>query len=192
MKVIFLDIDGVLNTMDTEKRNREEYLKTGIMKIEIDEFRIGYLKQIVDKTGALIVLSSSLRYRFKKEGDRLIAGGNRYAMEFIELFKKYGLSLYDVTPTIRDEFGNSGNRQEEIKLWLSYHDNIDGFVILDDETTFLMEFVGTNLIKLNTLKVGELLKDASSCTGINEEDIEKAIDILNNKALVKKYVRGKK
>lgn len=49
MKVIFLDIDGVLNTDETIDRIDVEYIKTGIKRIEIDEFRVEYLKQIVEK-----------------------------------------------------------------------------------------------------------------------------------------------
>ena len=40
MKVIFLDVDGVLNTEETFERNYQEYLKTGIRKEPIDEFRV--------------------------------------------------------------------------------------------------------------------------------------------------------
>ena len=38
MKVIFLDIDGVLNTSQTFKDINEDYKKTGIDRIEIGQF----------------------------------------------------------------------------------------------------------------------------------------------------------
>lgn len=49
MKVIFLDIDGVLNTFASPEDTR------------MDEFRLTYLKRIIDATGAKVVLTSSLR-----------------------------------------------------------------------------------------------------------------------------------
>jgi len=92
MKVIFLDIDGVLNTNETIDIVDNYYRETGIKKIYIDEFRIEYLRKIVEMTDAKIVLSSSLRWRFKKVGDKCIAR-TKYAVEFINIFEKYGLFL---------------------------------------------------------------------------------------------------
>ena len=60
MKVIFLDIDGVLNSIafDRERINEQG---------NIDETRLPLLKQILDETGALIVLSSLWRKHWDKE-----------------------------------------------------------------------------------------------------------------------------
>ena len=55
MKVIFLDIDGVLNCGTTT-----ELTKTGDRFVE-NKF-IERLKKIVDETGAKVVLSSDWRY----------------------------------------------------------------------------------------------------------------------------------
>ena len=60
MKVIFLDIDGVLNS--------DEYVdkvkKSDIQGIErdIDIEKVKLLKRAIDETGAKVVLSSSWRY----------------------------------------------------------------------------------------------------------------------------------
>jgi len=186
MKVIFLDIDGVLNTVETYERVSCEFEETGVKKIEIDEFRVEYLRRIVEDTGAKIVLSSSLRGYFKRVGDCLVPKYEYYAPEFLQIFEKYGLSLYDVTPVLS---GIYGSRQEEVKEWLLEHEEVDGFVILDDETTFLMEFVGTNLIQLNKLPAGVMVRRMEDCIGLGEEHIEQAIEILNKKNDVKKLVR---
>lgn len=61
MKVIFLDIDGVLNTARTFRRQHKIWKETGERGLEIDEFRVFYLQKIVEQTGAIIVLSSSWR-----------------------------------------------------------------------------------------------------------------------------------
>lgn len=55
MKVIFLDIDGVLNSRTYDrKRNWNE-------QTDIDETRLPLIKEIVDATDAKIVLSSTWR-----------------------------------------------------------------------------------------------------------------------------------
>jgi hypothetical protein len=54
MKVIFLDIDGVLNTTSTTEMF-EEYTF-------VEDEKVQLLKQLVTRTGAKIVLSSSWRY----------------------------------------------------------------------------------------------------------------------------------
>ena len=55
MKIIFLDIDGVLNSrIYDRKRNRDELT-------DIDETRLPLVKELVAATGAKIVLSSSWR-----------------------------------------------------------------------------------------------------------------------------------
>ena len=51
MKVIFLDVDGVLNSQDLFERCGDEL-------VPIDEENIRCLKEIVDATGAEIVLSA--------------------------------------------------------------------------------------------------------------------------------------
>ena len=65
MKVIFLDVDGVLNTSKTFIERKEKHDKTGIWDLEIDEFRVEYLKQIIDATDAKVVLSSAWKKDFE-------------------------------------------------------------------------------------------------------------------------------
>lgn len=74
MKIIFLDIDGVLNTIETFINRKKEYKETGILNVEIDEFRVQYLKQIIKETDAKIVLSSSWRHFFTKDNNIVIPG----------------------------------------------------------------------------------------------------------------------
>ena len=53
MKVIFLDVDGVLNSQQLFEKSEDAQL------ISVDEENIKNLKKIVDATGAKIVLSST-------------------------------------------------------------------------------------------------------------------------------------
>ena len=90
MKVIFLDIDGVLNTEDTFRK-----MIDGFLDIEIDEFRVEYLKKIVDATDAKIVLSSSWKIFFVKKNNMIVPLRGK-AVQLMNILEKYNLSIYDI------------------------------------------------------------------------------------------------
>ena len=92
MKVIFLDIDGVLNTSQTFIGIHNEYIEKGIRRIEIDLNRLKLLKRIVDQTGAVIVLSSSWKNFGKMENGIYIPLNEKMA-SLIKLFNEYGISM---------------------------------------------------------------------------------------------------
>jgi len=105
MKVVFLDIDGVLNdaitTMDLlDDKPKKEHLEC--------------LKAIIDATDAKIVLSSTWRLFPSARNDVKNA------------LRNVGLEFIDKTKELRD-------RASEIKEWLSRHPEVEKFVILDDE-----------------------------------------------------------
>jgi hypothetical protein len=113
VKVIFLDFDGVLN-------NRERW--AGSQQVDpkspssmIDPLCTWRLKQIVNATGARIVISSSWR--------------NIYPLDQLAGFLwKYGIDRSAVigkTPKI-------GRRGHEIRHWLKKHP-VESYIILDDD-----------------------------------------------------------
>jgi len=113
MKVIFLDIDGVLN-------NRDTWGNRPLIKA-FDKDCIAAFNKIIDATGARIVISSSWRNLFKYE-------------QLCALLRNVGVrgAILDQTPTV----SLSRRRGAEIKAWLDngLWPEIDGFIILDDET----------------------------------------------------------
>ena len=111
MKVIFLDVDGVLNSDEYIKRT----IKSNIQGIEkhVDVEKIKLLRQAIVQTNAKVVLTSSWRL-------------TKMAQELIKLLITYGIYA-DSTPYIRNERGL------EIKQWLVDNQNVEDFVILDDE-----------------------------------------------------------
>lgn len=131
-----------------------------------------------------------MRWSFKRLGNEVIAVTSNFAPDFINLLNQYGLELYDVTPIIEHENGKYVFRQDEIKKWLSQNDDVESFVILDDESTFLMDFVGENLIVLNCLPVGEMVRDMRDSTGLCKEHVEMAIEVLNHKQYSKRLNRS--
>lgn len=116
IKVIFLDVDGVLNTCRTTRRTATGYKFIGIKQIR-------KLRQIVISTGAKVVLSSDWRY------DRDDPTQNSDYLELRMELLKYGIHLYGFTPELP-----SCHRGKEIDQWLKEHDKVENFVILDDRT----------------------------------------------------------
>lgn len=110
-KIIFLDIDGVLNDAPT-------ILGTGNDLPTMEHLEC--LKQIVDATGAEIVLSSYWRLY------------KRYTKDVNIALKKVNLHLIDVTEELKE-------RDEEIREWLGRHPEVEQYLILDDEDVFTEE-----------------------------------------------------
>jgi hypothetical protein len=106
--IIFLDIDGVLNTYSLIREFGLDYIDNGMVKI---------LKYIVENTNARIVISSTWRL---KHDDLMMVKSNL----FLE-----NLSYIDRTPFLPND-----ERCDEIENWLYKNiDNYDNFIILDDD-----------------------------------------------------------
>ena len=115
-RIIFLDIDGVLNSV---KYDRERTDKEG----NIDETRMVLLKELVDSTNAEIVLSSSWRKHWSIDDEC-----DHIGIELNSTFQKYGLKISDKTPVL-----SALERSIEIQTWLDEHlCEIQSFVIIDD------------------------------------------------------------
>lgn len=180
MKVIFLDIDGVLNTSLTIEQIHHEWKETGVRRIEIDLERVEYLKRIVEKTDAKIVLSSSWRH-FCTVKDKEVVARYEKMQQLLDIFKIYGLSIYDITP--KDP---NGIRENEIRTWMEGKE-IDSFIVIDDESCDLQSFIPNELIKTSFTKDGEMVENMDDCIGLCEYHIEKAISILNKNDNIKKH-----
>lgn len=111
MKVIFLDIDGVLNS--DEYFDKIKNLNIESIESEVDIEKIKFLKKAVNETGSKVVLTSSWRY-------------TRNAQKLKELLLKYNIYV-GLTSFIQNERGL------EIKKYLSEHQDVEDFVIVDDE-----------------------------------------------------------
>ena len=185
MKVIFLDIDGVLNTQQTFMKIYEEWKKTGERRTEIDLERVGFLKEIVAATDAKIVLSSSWRSALKIVDGKMESSRPKM-IDLIKIFTEYDLTIYDVTPN-----DNKRWRENEIKAWLEEND-VESFIILDDDSYDLQSFLHKELIKTSLTKDDEMVTNMEPITGLCKEHVEEAIKILNHtkkKSLGKEWKR---
>ena len=160
-KIIFLDIDGVLNVYC---QDRDEYGCTFHKHFEDN------LKLIIEQTNAKIVISSTWRMS---------------GLEIMqEMWKSRGLAgeIIDITPTEVDvveqgtcEFYDLVCRGHEIQQWIDTH-NILTYCIIDDDSDMLESqkdnFVKTsgNMSHPDCIDIGY---------GLTRICAEKAINILN-------------
>lgn len=162
MKVIFLDVDGVLNSEDDLMIHRKKNGITGcIMHAEVEDRPLTLLKEIVEKTSAKIVVSSSWRIGYERNGRKSIFGRGLYE-KLEKRLKEYGMEIYDTTPSL----GIGTQRGDEIREWLSKNET-ENFIILDDDSD-MREYINTEHFIHTTYK-----------HGLTEELKDKAIEILN-------------
>ena len=155
MKIIFLDIDGVLNS-ETYEASRNEDCGDGY----IDLSRVKLLADIVNATVAKIVLISSLRLDWDKNPE-LCGKDGKYINQCLA---KYGLSITDKTPF----FSIFTERRKEILNWLlNHHSEVEGFVIIDDMKGGWGELRDR---VINTNPQGY---------GLEEEHVQKALELLS-------------
>ena len=160
-KYIFLDIDGVLNCITWFEQNKN---KPGYT--EIDPNKVRLLKEIVDRTGADIILSSSWRELYT------LNDGHEHEMYtyLTNSLNQFGLHIKEHTPYISD------NRPLEIKTWLEENEkgNPVSFVSLDDDYPY--EWYERYGIENCLIQTSFYTPNG----GLNEEHVKKAIEILNN------------
>ena len=157
MKVIFLDVDGVLNSETYFLTHAEESIDCFI-----DPVCVQRLKNITDMTGADIVLSSSWRAGWSRHPEEMEISGRMLA----ESLAACQLEIYDKTPCLQN-----GDRGKEIKLWLKHSvEKVKRFVILDDYDYNW---------KKHRLSRRWIRTDFSS-GGLQDHDVEKAIKILTS------------
>jgi HAD domain in Swiss Army Knife RNA repair proteins len=110
MKIIFLDIDGVLNCKKTPNPRKLPYV--------VDKRLVARFKRLLDRTGAKVVLSSTWRY----DPAGLFSA------------KHWGIPFIGVTPDMPKR-----PRRDEILTWLQEHSKITRFAVIDDEDDELDE-----------------------------------------------------
>ena len=154
MKVVFLDVDGVLNCRSSEAR-------CGLW-LGIDEDKTKRLRQIVDATGAAIVLTSTWKYDWKREHKE---NQDELANYLDRMLWNEGLRILDKT---EDRWRDRG---AGILRWMKGHP-VEAFVILDDET---FDYAELGLLD-NMVTTVEGADDG----GLQTEHVQTAIAMLNH------------
>jgi hypothetical protein len=146
MKVLFLDIDGVLNPFRTDS--------DGNITTKLDDDCVNRLCRIIHETNCVVVISSSWK-------------ASNHLMDVLEevLFPKLPSGcVVGCTPT----FIPQQNREVEISAYLSKNsDTIDNYVIVDDYDFELKSFLESGHIVITDALVGLSQKDADECIRIS-------------------------
>ena len=128
MKLIFLDIDGVLNS----STGKEPY----VSDMEVEKLKL--LKKLIDDSGSSgVVITSDRRY-------------SKVDMEHkAEAFKQFGIDIVGETrrPNQHDFKDNRG--KQILDYLLSSEEDIDRIVILDDNDDGISNLFGEVLILIN-------------------------------------------
>ena len=150
MNIIFLDIDGVLNTDKTCAVYDNETI--------VEDDKLLLLKKLVEETQSKIVLVSTKKDYWEKK-DKNKQG--LYGAYLDKKLSEYGLKIYD--KTIDDGI----HRGLGVLAWKSKN-NVRNLVILDDDDE------GYDAITKTFYLV-----NISSKNGLTEQDLEKAKQILS-------------
>lgn len=130
MRVLFLDIDGVLNSADYMKHRRHIRRPT---REAIDAPTVPRLNAITDRSGAAAVISSTWRKMYQLD-------------DLARVLAQHGVTgrVIGATPVLLDPLGPphkdgfqpccSKPRAHEIAAWLDAHPEVTSFAVLDDDS----------------------------------------------------------
>lgn len=151
--IIFLDIDGVLNHVNTFKDTKNIRInlninslkdKLTIKLLELDPNKLYLLKEIIKETNSKVVVTSSWRI-----------------LKIYPLIEDYlinkGIPIIDTTDYI------DSNRGDEIRKYLKNH-HVDNFIIIDDDMFPDFHELTENLIHTNFFN-----------DGLSEENVYEAV-----------------
>ena len=162
MKVLFLDIDGVLNCMCPAPLQDNDW-------IDLDEWRYGFnpdlvarLRYVIANTDCRIVISSSWRHH---------ANYAPYQPD-----RNWRDVLAEMLSRTRDEiivgetpYDPKGHRGREIVEWLKTHE-VETFCVVDDEVVDILPYIDNSKVVKTDMTVG-----------LTSEDARRIMEVLNRK-----------
>lgn len=173
MKVIFLDIDGVLNSarsfIANHPRSDQNPWKTVDERniATIDPIAVKLVNEVVYRCDAEIVVSSTHRKWFYVQIENMKLGSKLDLPQLIEYMRNLGIEkdVIDATPVLSSE---GKTRGDEIALWLSKNLQVEKYVILDDDSDMLEN-------QLNNFV------HTDNFNGFSFNDFKRAVSILGTK-----------
>ncbi|SHJ08030.1 HAD domain-containing protein [Pseudobutyrivibrio xylanivorans] len=159
--VIFLDVDGVLNSKFWDDEHQRE-ISDG-KYIDIDAVKL--FSKLVKKTDARVILHSGWRFWFDDE-----MKPNRSEAEFFaDVMEKEGVFISGVTPDLTTEEIRKAKKfslvkADEILQWLKENPT-DNWLVIDDLD-----------LHNNEIASHQIKTDAE--VGLTENDVEKALNLL--------------
>lgn len=154
MRVIFLDVDGVLNA-DRSRRGGKP--TGGILGVEWS--MVSCLAQIIRQTGAFVVLTST----WKREwGTSWQPGTLRY---LIDKLRQHNIEIMGITTEDTPKERGLG-----IRRWLEYHQPVEAWAVLDDD--IFPDYAEQGIMP-------HLVKTSFYRGGLTKEKIEPCVNLLN-------------
>lgn len=169
MKVIFLDIDGVMKEEDYNAEFKDECFAR--------------LKRIVDETGAEIILSSSWRIYYWEFIENGYHADDEKILSLHSYFEKYGLKVAGRTDYTRRS--GPASRPDEIRRWIADKEDLESFCIIDDDDFYRWKWLSQFLV-ITRVRTKDERGYPDWQRTLSDADVERAIAILNrdNKAAI--------
>ncbi len=162
MKIIFLDIDGVLNSNFWNDTHQRE-LSDGTL---IDMDKVVLLGELVKKTNAKVVLHSGWKFWFNNN----LRPVRIESQKLVDMLQTQDIEIYDVTPDytteeIRETKKFSLVKAKEIWGWLDMHQETENWIVIDD-----LDLHDEHIFK-RQIKTDQTI-------GLTKQDIERAAAML--------------
>ena len=162
-KVIFLDIDGVLNSNFWNDSHQKE-ISDGTL---IDAEKVKLLAELIKDTDAEIILHSGWKYWFDEDVKPL----RKEAERLQSMFEEQGIRIAGITPDhsteeIRRTKRFSLIKADEILAWLDGHKEVHNWVVIDD-------------LDLHNEEVAKHQVKTDASEGLTLDDVQMAQELLN-------------
>ena len=161
-KLIFLDIDGVLNPSTNIWHRKQKGEPTSSYYIKLPGDKLYRLKKIVKETGGEIIISSSWRIGF----DRNLMEPSPSIINLSNQLAKYDIFISGFTPLHYDR-----HRGREINNYLMNFIHKNGYkpkyIIIDDDIKDIVGQHRGHIVHTNTV------------LGLQDEHVRIAINLLN-------------
>jgi len=161
-KIIFLDVDGVLTST---KETPGSYLNHSPDEYGISPKCLHNLKLLCKKTGAKVIISSNWRNAGNKKYE--VLHGNKIPNPLIKLYDEIGNLIIGSLPVT-----DFKQKAKALVQWFDENDFDGNFVILDDDEK---EHLDQEML----YSICDHLVFVNYKTGLQKEDCEKAIELLN-------------
>ena len=167
MKVLFMDVDGVLNDEDwwrTRSPKPDPRHPPEILVKNIDTSRVILINEIVARTGCEVVLSSATRSNPLMPEVLLLAGlakpllGAIPIMQFAHTFRDFD----GAERTLWIE----KTRAEEVEEWLRLNPGVEAYAVVDDQDHGWAEAMESRLVR------------TSMATGLTQDHVEAIVELL--------------
>lgn len=160
--VIFLDIDGVLNSNFWNDNHQKEISDGTLIDIE----KIQLLAKLVRKTNSKIILHSGWRFWYNSNLEPI----RKESENLSRLLQQEGLVINGITPDfsteeIRKSKKFSLVKASEILAWLAGHKEVDIWIVIDD-------------LDLHNPEIEAHQIKTDSSIGLTIDDIQKAEKLL--------------